>query len=123
MTNDQPSLIQPEPPEPPEDLTPYQKFVKHDKYQNRITVTGTQLIQEFIQAAKYMEEIHRKQLQDVDSRLTSNMGRISRTLHHQVAAIISRYLPNIRLADEQLAGKLQAAVTEAEKIEKLAQGM
>jgi hypothetical protein len=121
--SEQQSLIPPERPAEPEDLTPYQKFVKHDRYQNRITVSGTLLIETFIKAAKYMEEIHRKQLQDVDTRLTNNAGRISRTLHHQLAAIICRYMPNIKLADEKLAGELQVAVNEAEKIELLAQQM
>lgn len=114
---EQPSLL---PPEQPEDLSAYQQFIKHDKYRNTIAVSGTQLLQQFTSTPPYMEEIHRKQLLDLDDRMVRHRNsNVSRTAHYQVAAIINRYLPKIKVENPRLASLLELAVAEANKIELL----
>lgn len=124
---EQPGQQQSKPPEPEIDLTPYERFLVHDKWQNRIKVQETQLIKVFYQAARYMEELHRKQLQQVNERVEDsvaysvlNKPYLARTVHHQLAAIIKRYLPKIEKENPALAAELQPAIAEANLIEKLA---
>ncbi len=123
MADEQPLLPgqQPQPePEQPEDLTPYQDFIKHDKYRNSIAVSKTQLLAHFHKAAPYMEDIHRKQIVDLDARLAKSYnGTVSRTAHHQVAAIVTRYMHRVQESNVELAEQLKAALVQADKIELL----
>jgi 3-methyladenine DNA glycosylase AlkD len=133
----EPAQPQPEQTEPAEDLTPYRRFIQHDTWQNRMKISGTELIAKFWQVVPYMEDIHRKQFEQVNERLletgsSSKLTKpyIARTVHHQVATIIKRYLPVIKAQPrpwtqeiDTLVNSLEAAVDEAAKIEKVASQM
>lgn len=130
--NQQPLLPeQPTPPNEHEDLTPYRRFIQHDTWKNQMKIVDSQLAAIFMRATPYMESIHVAQFKTVQERYressTSKLSQpyISRTVHHQVAAIIKRYLPNIAAQAEaaELVATLEAAVTEADKIEKMAKAM
>lgn len=115
LSNTEPAAV-----EEPEDLSAYMQYIKHDNYRNTISVSGTQLLLHFHKSAPYMEDIHRKQLVDLESRMTKHQNRnVSRTAHCQVSAIVNRYLPKIKEQNTSLAADLQMSVDEARKIETL----